>query len=180
MSSIGVISFSNAARAALIVASSIFCSRKDSSVRVQRTTVGATLPSAMRMSAMRPSFTRAGRKTNLRDRLRFACADFAVIGFEIAGRAWQAYAREQFIRPDVHLLIAGMKLRVRQQARAACGDEFEFGVIDEQRGRRIGGGRSVDDVAAERAAILDGNAARLARRRAEQRKLAPHRLVAVP
>jgi hypothetical protein len=60
-----------------------------------------------------------------------------------------------------------VKISILDAARACCGDEFEFGLIDEERGRRVGGGRSVRDVAAERAAILDGDAARLARRRAQ-------------
>ncbi|HEY9401415.1 MAG TPA: hypothetical protein VIQ24_01885, partial [Pyrinomonadaceae bacterium] len=58
-----------------------------------------------------------------------------------------------------------MKVSVGDAARARRGDEFEFGIVDKERGRRVGGGRGVDDVAAERAAILDGDAARLARRR---------------
>ena len=56
-------------------------------------------------------------------------------------------------------LVAGVKARVRNPARAALGDQLQLGVVDQQRGRRIGGGRGVGDVAAQRAAVLGGDAA---------------------
>ena len=67
---------------------------------------------------------------------------------------------------------------VRNPARAACGNDFDFRIVHEQSGRRIGGGRSVGDVAAQRAAILRGNAAGFGCGAAKQRKFAHENFVA--
>ena len=85
-------------------------------------------------------------------------------------RAREANAKNDFVGRQIHLLVAGVKVRVGNCSHTAYRSEFQFGIVHEQRWRRIGGRRRVSDVPAQGSAILIGDASGLAGGTAQQRK----------
>ena len=85
---------------------------------------------------------------------------------------WQADRADQFIGRELHLLVVRVKVRVRHAPFAARRNENQFRFVGQQRGKRIRRGRSIHDIAAERAAILVRDSAGPARRASQQRKFA--------
>ena len=84
-------------------------------------------------------------------------ADFAQVLAVIGEAPRQVDGVEQFVGGHGVLLVAGVEIAVRHAALAADGDKFDFGVVDKQCRRRVGGGRTVDEISAERGARLVGD-----------------------
>ena len=59
-------------------------------------------------------------KTNFGDRLRLACADLAVVLMERFIAAAHTDPREQLVRLNDHLFVAGVKSVIRHPTRASC------------------------------------------------------------
>ena len=101
------------------------------------------------------ALARDSGKTDLRYRLRFSGTDFAVV--MLHSRARQTNARQQLF-----WLISFVCNRCenpdREPTRRAP-NQFQFGVVSKQRGGRVGGRRSVNYIAAQRAAVLNCQAA---------------------
>jgi len=72
---------------------------------------------------------------------------------------WEMDGVEQFIRRHDVALVVGVELRIGNAASAANGDEFNLGVVHKQGRRRVGGGRSIDEIAADGGAALVGDGA---------------------
>src|SRR5271154_7156904 len=90
----------------------------------------------------------------------------------------QADGEDQFVGSQDSFFVAGVKGAVGNPAFTARRDEDYVGVASEQNGKGITGGRSVGDVAAERAAILIGDTARPRGGTAEERKFSGDEIVA--
>ena len=140
MSSIGEISRTRLAHARRIVSASGF--RSSQCVFCFHTAHDYRSNTADGDSCFRDLFvicsTNSG-KTDFRDRLRFSRADFAIVVRQACGIAWQTNPRQQFVRRDVHLFVAGVKTLIRKPARSARRYEFDLSVVRQQRGRRIRG-----------------------------------------
>ena len=127
----------------------------------------------LRRQRSRPS----RRDADFGNGLRVARSDFAGIGKMFGKSPRQANRSNQFIRRKFRLLVTGMKVLVRHPPLAANGHQNEFSLVRQQRGQGIRGRRCIDDVAAERAAILVRNAAGPGRSMGQQRKLTLHNLM---
>ena len=93
------------------------------------------------------------------DCLGVAGADFAGVGYVAPEGAFYFKAVEKLVRTEGDLFISQVEVTVGEGASACGGDEGEHGIVSEESGGRVGGGRGVDDVAAESTAVLVGNAA---------------------
>src|SRR5277367_1906146 len=120
---------------------------------------------------------RRRRKTNLRDRLRPPRSHFAKILFPPGMLPRQTNPPDQFPRVQVHFLVLSVKRRVMYPARPGRRNNFNFRVVNDQRRWRIGGRRSIRDVAAQCSAILRRHAPRLSSGAAQQRKFARQNLI---
>src|SRR5207245_5170024 len=114
---------------------------------------------------------RSTGKADFRDGLRVASTHLPVVLLPAAHCSWQPDSADQFIGPQVHQFIALVKAMVRDPARAARGNQLEFSIINEQRRRRISGGRGVGNISSQRATVLGGDSAGFRGREAEKRKL---------
>jgi hypothetical protein len=63
-----------------------------------------------------------------------------------------------------------MEAEIRDPARAPSGNQFQFGVVNQQSGWRIGSRRSIGNISSQRAAILIGDTTGLGRGAADKRK----------
>ena len=110
-------------------------------------------------------------QAELGDGLRIARADLARVRVVVGKSRLQRDGGDDLIGSQPGLLVAGMELDIGHAPCAASGNQQQFGLVDHQRGKGIGGGRCVHDVAAEGAAVLVGNAAGPGGRAGEQGKL---------
>ena len=157
----GTISRANSTLAFSMILCSSLAPRNASSVLIQRSGMGATLPSAMRHVVHRAFVnSRRSGQTDLRYRLRFSSAHLAIVVMQIRPQARQANACQQLVRLHDHFLVARVKTLVRHPSRAAHRKKFQLGVVGQQGRRRVGRRRSVCDVTAKRAAVLNGEARR--------------------
>src|SRR6202789_2799986 len=67
--------------------------------------------------------------------------------------------------------VAGMKGGIGNAAAAAQRYQLDLGIVNQQSGRRVRGGRAVDEIATHRGAALVGNGADPARGLSKQRQL---------
>src|SRR5882724_12488768 len=77
---------------------------------------------------------RAG-ETNFGYRLRFSRTNLAIVVSQWFRASRQANARQQLVRPDDHLLVAGMKLMIGNPTLASGRTQFQFSIIGQQRWR---------------------------------------------
>jgi hypothetical protein len=66
---------------------------------------------------------------------------------------------QKLIRSECGFLVAGVEVAVGDAARAARGDQFNLGVVNEKCGRRVGCRRGIHEIAANGCAALVGDGA---------------------
>src|SRR5207248_1132223 len=79
----------------------------------------------------------ASGEADLRDGLRLSGSNLAIVLVPSLMRAREANAKDDFVGRQIHLLVAGVEVRVGNCSHTAYGSEFQFGIVHEQRWRRI-------------------------------------------
>ena len=104
-------------------------------------------------------YEREAREGNFGDGLGVASSDLADVGAVDGEAAFEMDAEEEFIGREDGFLVAEVEVAVGKGAGAAGGDEGNAGVVDEQRGGRVGGRTRIHDISAYRPAVLVGDGA---------------------
>src|SRR4051812_4485120 len=72
---------------------------------------------------------------------------------------WDVDGVQKLIGNEYVFLVAGVEVTIPDASRASGGDQLNLGVVNEKCGRRVGGGRAVDEIAADGCAALVGDGA---------------------
>src|SRR5258708_37612912 len=89
----------------------------------------------------------------------------------------QTDSANEFVGAQIHLLISGVEPVKGPPSCAARGNQFDFGIVHEQGGRRVSGRGSVRDISADRSAVLGRDRGRFWRGPDDERALARPRVL---